>query len=89
MSDDIVVRVRTALGANAFSDNTIQMHIADVKDYMLRAGVPKKIIESDAAIGVICRGVADLWNLGSGNVKFSDYFRERVNQLSCSNADDI
>jgi len=39
------------------------------------------LLESDASVGLLIRGVADLWNLSSGEVKFSPYFMQRLIQL--------
>ena len=43
------------------------------------AEIPKQIVDSDAAAGVISRGVSDLWNYDSGNL--SKYFYQRAIQL--------
>lgn len=65
-----------------FLDDTINGYIKEVKDFLLDGGVPEKIIESEKAIGVITRGVSDLWNYGSGGTSFSPYFLQRATQLS-------
>ena len=57
------------------------MYVDEVKAFMESAGVPQNIIESDVSVGCIIRGVADLWNYGSGNAKLSDYFKMRLIQL--------
>ena len=41
---------------------------------MARAGVSEEIMEDDLAIGVIVMGVADLWNIEGGEIKFSPAF---------------
>jgi hypothetical protein len=51
---------------------------------MKDAGVSNSIINSDVSAGVIARGVTDLWNYGSNTGKLSDYFYQRVSQLSLS-----
>ena len=48
---------------------------------MKSAGVADSVIESEASVGCIMRGVADLWNYGSGNASLSSYFKMRVLQL--------
>ena len=63
-------------------DDVLKIHIRDVKSYLKNAGVKDSVIESEDAVGVILRGVSDLWNNGSGNVDFSPYFRDRATQLS-------
>jgi Na+-transporting NADH:ubiquinone oxidoreductase subunit C len=49
---------------------------------MVSAGVPQAVADSSASVGCILRGVADLWNYGSGSVGFSEYFKMRVTQLA-------
>jgi hypothetical protein len=44
--------------------------------------VQREVAESQAAVGCLAVGVNDLWNYSSGGVRFSDYFKSRVVQLS-------
>lgn len=75
----ILTGVKTALGITGpYHDDTISIYIAEVQDYMRRAGVPDDAV----SVGVVARGVSDLWNNGSGEVKLSPYFRDRVAQLA-------
>lgn len=75
-------KVKEGLGIkHSFHDTTLQLYIDDAKGFMKSAGVPLNVIESDLAVGCIMRGVADLWNYGSGNAKLSEYFKQRVQQL--------
>lgn len=74
--------VKKALNiTGSFQDDTINLFINDVKYYMKDAGVSPDIIQSDASVGVIARGVSDLWNYGAGSTTFSEYFYQRVIQL--------
>lgn len=41
-------------------------------------------VNGEAAVGCIVRGVADMWNLGSGTVELSPYFKEMAAQLALS-----
>ena len=50
---------------------------------MKDAGVDEVVINSEASIGVITRGVTDLWESGG---TLSPYFYQRVSQL-CYKAD--
>mgnify|MGYP000514991965 CR=1 FL=1 len=80
---DILTSVKSALGiTGTYQDGTLKVWITDIKDYLKRAGIDKKVIDSEASAGVIARGVADLWNYGSGNGQLSPYFAERVVQLA-------
>lgn len=75
-------KVKSALGITGdYQDDTLNVYIDDVKAYMKAAGVNELVINSAVSIGAISRGVADLWNYGSGNAKFSEYFMQRVTQL--------
>lgn len=82
---EILTQVKSALGITGdFQDNTLQVYIADVKGFMLDAGVDSAVVNSAAAAGCIARGVADLWNYGAGNAKLSSYFTQRMLQLAAN-----
>lgn len=75
-------KVKNALGITGdFQDDTLNVYIGEIKDFMLRGGVPSEIIDSDVSAGVIARGVSDLWNYNNGAGKLSEYFFQRVTQL--------
>lgn len=76
----ILTGVKAALGVTSdFMDTTISVYIDEVTDYMSGAGVPDSVIA--ASVGVIARGVNDLWTASSGDAKYSPYFYDRVSQL--------
>lgn len=78
----LLTQVKKGLGiTGTYQDETLQVYIDEVKGFMLSAGVQPNVIESNVAVGCIMRGVADLWNYGSGNAKLSEYFKQRVQQL--------
>lgn len=75
--------VKTALGITGkYQDYTLQIYIDEVIAYLRDAGVSETVINSDAATGIIVRGVADLWNYGSGGTQLSPYFMQRAVQLA-------
>lgn len=77
----ILAGVKNALGVTGtFMDATISIYISEVTDYMHGAGVSTALI--NASVGVIARGVNDLWTNTSGNAKLSPAFKERVSQLA-------
>jgi hypothetical protein len=79
----ILTLVKSALGITGeYQDAALNIYIDEVKAYMLDAGVPKETVNSPVSAGVIARGVTDLWNYGSAGGKLSDYFYQRVAQLS-------
>lgn len=71
--------VKVALGiTGTYQDNTLTQYITEVRDFLVSAGVPAGKI----TVGVVARGVSDLWNYGSGEGKLSEYFMQRATQLS-------
>lgn len=61
------------------TDATISDFISDVIDYMIGAGVSYAVIISH--IGVIARGVDDMYVNGAGAAAFSPMFKNMVTQL--------
>ena len=79
---DLLLKVKTALGVTGTAlDSQLELYIDEVKQYLLSAGVIPSVVESDKSVGVIIRGVADLWNCGSGETRLSGYFYQRAEQL--------
>jgi hypothetical protein len=66
--------------STAFNDVLNQKLLA-VKGYMTGAGVSATVMGSDLAIGVIVMGVADLWSVEGGGVKYSPAFNTLLGQL--------
>ena len=76
-------QVKQNLGiTGTFQDKTIQGYIDEVTQFLLEGGVDESIVKSEISAGVISRGVADLWNYGSGGTSFSPYFIQRATQLA-------
>ncbi|WP_416149500.1 hypothetical protein ACM26V_00425 [Salipaludibacillus sp. HK11] len=63
-------------------DGVLRQKLMAVKGYMVGAGVSEEKLDSDLAIGIIAMGVADLWELKSGEVKFSPAFKIMLSQLA-------
>lgn len=61
-------------------DATLTDYISDVCDYMIGAGVPEAVIASH--VGVIARGVDDMYTNNSGNTDFSPMFQNMLKQLA-------
>jgi len=81
--ETLLAKVKIALGITGeYQDDTLSIYIDEVKEYLRGAGVRDKIVDSNIAIGVISRGVSDLWNYGSGNAQLSPYFMQRATQLA-------
>lgn len=76
---ELLSEIKTRLSVTGnFHDGLFTALAEDVKEYLTSAGADA---ESSAAVGVIARGVADLWNFGSGDGKFSEVFYQRLSQL--------
>ena len=87
-ADELLKKVKVGLGITGeYQDEALQFYIDEVKEFMRQAGVDQSVIDGSSAVGVIMRGVADLWNYGSGSVKLSDYFVQRVIQLTKQEAE--
>lgn len=85
-------KVKSMLGiTGTFQDATVQAYIDEIRQFLLEGGVDKSIVDNDSSSGIIARGVADLWNYGSGEGKLSEYFIQRAVQLSYKEAvnDDV
>ena len=71
--------IKDALGITGeYQDPTLQVYVTEVIGFLVEAGVRQKYITS----GIVARGVADLWNYGTGDGRLSTYFKERAAQLS-------
>lgn len=80
---ELLKKVKAGLGITGdFQNETLKFYIDETKAFMLSAGVPQSVIDSEESVGCIMRGVADMWSYGSGVVKLSDYFIQRVIQLA-------
>ena len=83
MLEEMLEKVKTALGITGeYQDATLQIYLDEVVAYLKDAGVSEDILASDVATGIIVRGVADLWNYGSGGTTLSPYFMQRAIQLA-------
>lgn len=83
LENEILTKVKEALGITGeYQDNTLSVYIEDVKQFMIDGGVKSSVVNSNKAIGAIVRGVADLWNYGTGATEFSTYFLQRMSQLA-------
>lgn len=71
--------VKATIGVTGtYQDATLKGYYDETIDFLRGAGVK----EADMTVGVIARGVLDLWNYGAGDGKLSEYFMQRAAQLS-------
>lgn len=79
----ILKKIKANLGiTGSYQDETIKGYIREVKEFLIDGGVDKSIVDSDEAVGLISRGVSDLWNYGAGGTSLSPYFIQRASQLA-------
>ena len=84
----LLSNVKSALGITGeYQDATLSVYIEEVVDYMRSAGVPEALVGRSA--GVIARGVTDLWNYNTNGGKLSDYFYQRVSQLTYTTVEEV
>ena len=71
--------VKNALGIEGdYQDDTIAQYIDEVTAFLTDAGVKS----ANITVGIVSRGVADLWNYGAADGQLSEYFMQRATQLS-------
>lgn len=81
--NELLAKIKSGLGiTTSYQDDTLQIYIDEVKEFMRSAGVAESVINSKASVGCILQGVNDLWNYTSGETKFSPHFTQRLIQLS-------
>lgn len=79
---ELLTKIKNGLGITGdFQNDTLQVYIDEVKAFMKSAGVKESVIQDEKSVGCIMRGVADLWNYGSGDAELSSYFKMRLLQL--------
>lgn len=80
MADIIMLEgVKDALGIQGdYQNKTLSAYIDEVTGFLVDAGVPA----GNITIGLIARGVSDLWSYGAGDGKLSSYFMQRAAQLA-------
>lgn len=81
--------VKAMLGiTGTYQDTALLGYVTEVIDYMVSAGVSRTTANSERAVGIVTRGVSDLWNYGSGGTTLSPYFHNRVIQLCYESKED-
>lgn len=71
--------VKSAIGiTGTYQDATLTSYFNETKEFLKDAGVK----EANITVGIVARGVLDLWNYGAGDGKLSEYFMQRAAQLS-------
>lgn len=81
-AEQLLTRVKAAIGITGnYQDSTLLVYIEEVKAFLASAGVRATVLNSDKVVGIVSRGVMDLWNYGAGQGTLSPYFYQRAIQL--------
>jgi len=81
-TNELLEEVKSSLGiTGSFHDKLLKNYINEVLEFLSDAGVPDGVLQSEAIIGTVARGVSDLWNYGQPGGDLSPYFMKRVIQL--------
>ena len=79
---EILAKVKAGLSVGGtYNDTQLQIKTIAVKEDMLGAGISQTILETDLGIACLTIGVSDIWNLTSGDVKFSTAYDRLVFKL--------
>ncbi|MEE0440158.1 MAG: hypothetical protein ACLUT1_07455 [Ruminococcus sp.] len=82
-AEELLIKVKIGIGiTGTYQDETLLTYIEEVKNFLLDGGVLESIVNGSESVGVITRGVSDLWNYGAGSAEFSTYFIQRATQLA-------
>lgn len=77
--NELLTKVKAAMCITGnYHDEMLTLHIKECKEYLRSAGVSEEKLNSESVVGIISRGVTDLWY---GNGQLSDYFYQRATQL--------
>lgn len=78
---DLLAEVKKGLNmqGNDYQDDTVSVWIEDVKQYILNAGATADVVGSTLAVGVITKGVDDIYV--SHKDTYSDMFYQGVERL--------
>ena len=80
---NMLEHVKMCLGiTGGYHDSILQTYIDEVREYLQDAGIPETVTNTKPCGGIVARGVADLWNYGTGGAALSPYFHERAAQLA-------
>lgn len=81
--NELLTAVKAGLSVSGtYNDTVLTQKMLAVTNYMTNAGVSNTNLYSDLGVACICVGVTDLWNLSSGEIKFSPAFGMLVEQLA-------
>jgi hypothetical protein len=74
------VKKRLAI-TDTFHDDMLSAFIDDTKDYLRAVGITDALLSDKKSLGILTRGVVDLWNNKPSDGSFSQMFYQRAIQL--------
>lgn len=86
-TSELLIEVKRGLNIPIDSthfDGVLTQKVLAVKGYAMNAGVCAESLDTDAGVGLVVMGAADLWNLQGGETKFSPAFNVMLTQLACA-----
>lgn len=87
--EELFERVKKAMGImTLYQDDQIKPFFDDTIEFLKSGGADENVIFKDTSVGIIARGVSDLWNYGSGGTELSPYFIKRAIQLCSEKGDE-
>ena len=79
---EILEAVKKALNISGdYQNDTLQIYVDVTIQFMINAGIPEDKVRSSSCVGILARGVNDLWIYGEG-ATFSNAFVMLVSQLA-------
>ena len=76
---EMLTAVKKALNiTGTYQDDALTVYIEEVTSFLVGCGIPSASI----TVGIVARGVSDLWNYGAGEGQLSEYFYTRAKQLA-------
>lgn len=80
--DEILQEVKKRLTiTDTFHDEMLMSFIQDTMDYLKSVGITETLLRDKKSLGILARGVVDLWNNSPSNGQFSSMFYQRAIQL--------
>lgn len=62
-------------------EDSVKPYYNTIVSYCLGAGVTDEKLLSESSIGLVARGISDIWNYGSGTGVLSEFFFQSLAQL--------
>lgn len=79
---ELLEKVKQGLSiVDGYNDAQLTIKVMAVKQYCINGGVAEDVLDTELGYALITLGATDIWNLASGEVKFSGAFNMILIQL--------